>query len=384
MKEDFFRKADFLQHLFNVVPSLLFIVNRDLDIVHLNEAALRLAQEQREPALLQRGGNLLHCIHSRETPEGCGHSSHCSDCVIRRSVGRAFEGEDIYRETTLMHLLDGDKSREVYFLVTSSPVEYADRHFALLVMEDITEQKKFEEELKQHAARLEAAYRDMESFSYSASHDLRSPLIAISGFARVLMEDYKEEFNDDVREMVGIIGKNAKKMEQLLRDLLAFSRISAKEIGLGEAEIDMNALVEEIIGELRPAAEERTVRFELHPLPPVSGNRSMLRQVFLNLLSNALKFTRGVEAIIEIGGSRQGDENIYYVRDNGVGFDMQFAGRLYGLFSRLHGEEQFEGTGVGLAIIKRVIEKHGGRVWAEGEPDRGATFWCALPGKRKC
>ncbi len=384
MKEDWFRKADFLQHLFNVVPSLLFIVDRDLNIVRVNEAALRLTGERREHALLRRGGDLLHCIHSSEAPGGCGRSSRCSDCVIRRSVGKAFEGENVYRETTRMQLFGGDESREVYFMITASRIEFEGEDFALLVMEDITERKKFEEELKQHAARLEAAYRDLESFSYSASHDLRSPLIAISGFARILMEDYGEKFDDDVREMLRIIGKNAKRMDQLLMDLLAFSRISTKEIGLSEAEVDMNALVSELIRELTPARGERTVRFEVLPLPSASGNRSMLRQVFFNLLSNALKFTRGVDsAVIEVGGSGDGDENVYYVRDNGAGFDMEYAGRLFGLFSRLHSAEQFEGTGIGLAIIKRVIEKHGGRVWAEGEPARGATFRFSLPAKRK-
>jgi light-regulated signal transduction histidine kinase (bacteriophytochrome) len=384
MKEDWFRSADFLQHLFNVVPSLLFIVDRDLKIVRVNEAALKLTGERREKALLQRGGNLLHCIHSSETPGGCGHSPHCSDCVIRRSVAKTFEGKNVYRETTRMRLLSGDQSREIYFLITTSPIEYGEKHFALLVMEDVTEQKIFEEELKQHAARLEAAYRDMESFSYSASHDLRSPLIAIEGFARILMEDYGEKFNEEVTEMLGIIGKNAKKMEQLLSDLLAFSRISTKEVGQNGAEVDMDDVAKEVIEELRPAPEERSVRFETRPLPPAFGNRSMLRQVFYNLLSNALKFTGAADtAVIEIGGAIQGDEKVYYVRDNGVGFDMEYAGRLFGLFSRLHSADKFEGTGIGLVIIKRVIEKHGGRVWAEGKLGGGATFRFALPVKQR-
>ncbi len=383
MKEDLFRKADFLQHLFNVVPSLLFIVDRDLNVVRVNEAALKLAGDESDRALLERGGNLLHCIHSSETPLGCGYSKHCGDCIIRRSVGRAFDGEDVCRETTRMHVLAGDRRREIYFLITASPIEFEGKHYVLLVMEDVSDQKKAEEKLKQHAARLEAAYRDLESFSYSASHDLRSPLLAISGFARILVEDNGEKFDDDVREMLGIIGRNARKMEQLLRDLLAFSRVSTKEVGLDIDEVDMEALAMEVIQELKPPSEERTVRFEVWPLPPASGNRSMLRQVFFNLVSNALKFTRGVDpAAIEIGGAAEADENIYYVRDNGAGFDMEYADRLFGLFSRLHGAEHFEGTGIGLAIIKRVIEKHGGRVWAEGEPGRGATFWFALPAKQ--
>ncbi len=324
----------------------------------------------------------MHCIYSFENPEGCGYSSHCKDCVVRRSVGKAFRGEDVYREITRMKLLTGNKISEIYASVTASPIYYAERKLVLLVIEDITEQKRYEEELKLQAAKLEAAYRDMESFTYSASHDLRSPLIAIAGFSRVLMEDHGEKFDQEVKELLGIVIKNAIKMEQLLNDLFKFSRVSTKEIE--REEIDMDALAGKAFDELKPGLGGRTVDFTIRNLLPAAGDLPMLRQVFVNLLSNALKYARAVNpARVEVGCIRRENENIYYVKDNGVGFEMRDRERLFKLFSRLHNSDEFDGTGIGLVIIKRIIEKHGGRVWAEAEPDKGATFYFSLPAQSR-
>jgi light-regulated signal transduction histidine kinase (bacteriophytochrome) len=232
---------------------------------------------------------------------------------------------------------------------------------------------------------LEASYKDMESFTYSAYHDLRSPLIAILGFSRVLLEDHGKKFDDEVKELLGIIMKNAAKMEQLIRDLLRFSRISSKDVEMNDDEIDMGALLEEVYEELSPVMGERKIDLEVRPLLPSKGDKSMLKQVLLNLLSNAVKYTSPVEsARIEVGCVKQGSEKVYYVKDNGVGFDMQYSDKLFGLFSRLHGTNEFEGTGIGLAIIKRIIEKHGGRVWAKSSLNEGATFYFPLPLTETC
>jgi signal transduction histidine kinase len=375
MEEQWLRQADFLQHLFDAVPSFLFIVDDDVRIINVNAAAARLADQEEKFAMRQRGGDFLHCIYSFETPEGCGRSSHCKDCVIRNSVGKAIQGEGVYRETTRMNLLQGDNIAEIYVSVTTSPIYYQGKKLALLVMEDVTEQKNYEETLRQRS-------EDLESFSYSASHDLKSPLVAISGFSQMLVEDHGEKLDDEVKRALGIIVRNAKKMEQLLQDLLQFSRISTKEVKLNEIRIDMDALVREVWEDLKPAGGGREVDLLIKPLLPARGDRSMLRQVIVNLLSNAFKYTRLAErAKIEVGSAEQGNERIYYVRDNGVGFDMKYADKLFGLFSRLHGEGEFEGTGIGLVIIKRIIEKHGGRVWAESGPNNGAVFYFSLPGR---
>ena len=238
--------------------------------------------------------------------------------------------------------------------------------------------RKLNRDLQRRAAELEASYRDMESFSYSASHDLRSPLIKIHALSRILLKDYADRLDDNGGQLLNRIQDNAKKMEQLISDLLAFSRVSTKEIQ--KSEINMEELTREVFEELKPSVRNRSVHFMMKGLPSAFGDRSMMRQVFANLLSNAIKFTRPKEtAVIEVGGTREGEETVYFVKDNGVGFDMEHADKLFTIFRRLHSQEEFEGTGAGLVIIKRIIEKHGGRVWAEGKPADGAKFCFALP-----
>ena len=233
-------------------------------------------------------------------------------------------------------------------------------------------------ELERVNEQLEAAYRDMESFSYSASHDLRSPLITIDGFARLLEEDYAEKLDDEGRRFLAVIRGNSKKMWQLIEDILSFSRVSTKEVQ--KARINMESLARQVLGELKEAMNGKDIRVEVKTLPQAFGDLPMIRQVFMNLLSNAVKYTPVHKASeIEIGGKGSSDENVYYVKDGGVGFPMESADKLFTLFHRLHDPKQFKGTGVGLAIVKRIVEKHRGRVWAEGKVNEGATFYFSLP-----
>ncbi len=259
---------------------------------------------------------------------------------------------------------------------------------AFAAARDITELKRtiaelhvlkndLENRVKDRTAQLETANQDLESFSYSVSHDLRAPLRAIDGFSLILLEDYHDRLDEEGRRLLNVVRDNTVKMARLIDDILLFSR--AGRMQLARVEVDMEALVRSVWAEIAPTLGTRKVSFEVGALPQACGDRSALVQVWTNLLSNAAKFTRPRDpAIIEVGGSADERENIYYVKDNGVGFDMQYSSKLYGVFQRLHGMDEFEGTGIGLAIVKRVITKHGGRVWAEGKPGEGATFWFTL------
>ncbi|MBI3479822.1 MAG: PAS domain S-box protein [Nitrosomonadales bacterium] len=249
---------------------------------------------------------------------------------------------------------------------------------------NITERKRFEQnirhlnnELQQHAGALEAANKELEAFSYSVSHDLRTPLRAIDGFSRILLDDYTDKLDAEGKRLLNVVRDNAGKMGQLIDDILKFSRAGRLEINFSG--IDMEGLVREVYEELRPTAM-RELQVEIGHIPPAQGDRAMMRQVIVNLLSNAIKFTRSREsARIEVGSSVEGNETIYFVKDNGAGFDMQYVDRLFGVFQRLHTANEFEGTGIGLAIVKRIINRHCGRVWAEGKVNGGATIYFTLP-----
>ena len=250
--------------------------------------------------------------------------------------------------------------------------------FAYRWAEIIFESQKLTRDLKHYADRLENANKELESFSYSISHDLRSPLRAIDGFSRILLKEYGAKVDSEGKRLLDIVRTNAQRMGQLIDDLLAFSRVGRAEMRLSE--INMEELANKVCEEIKAGMTGKTPQCNVGSLPPAFGDRAMMRQVFSNLLANAIKFTRTrEEASIEVGGREAEEENVYYVKDNGVGFDAQYGHKLFGVFQRLHDMDEFEGTGIGLSIVKRIVEKHDGRVWAEGALNEGATFYFALP-----
>ena len=254
-----------------------------------------------------------------------------------------------------------------------------------LVATDLTDQKRAQEQIRQFSEELEkrvterteqlkAANADLEAFNYGVAHDLRAPLRHMQGFSDILLNDRESVLSDEGQRYLRLIVAETARMDKLIQALLAISRVGRQT--LQPHELDLNALVEEVIDSLAPDLQNRQIDWGIEPLPMVRCDPALTRIVFTNLLANAVKFTsRRERASIQVSAERRDHETIFCVRDNGIGFNMKYADKLFGVFQRLHRTEDFEGTGVGLATVQRIIQKHRGRIWAEAEPDKGASFY---------
>jgi PAS domain S-box-containing protein len=302
--------------------------------------------------------------------------------IERISRGESVEHFETQRVAKNGHLID--------ISVTVSPIK--DKAGKILgaskVARDITENKRaaaeihelntrLEQKVAERTEELEVANKELEAFSYSVSHDLRAPLRAVDGFSQAVMEDYSNLLPEEGQRFLRTIRTAAQRMGTLIDDLLAFSRLSRAP--LKKEEVNTAKQVRSVLEELDSQREGRNVEIRIGELPPCLGTPAMLGHVWSNLLANALKYSRQRDpAIIEIGCKAEEGEDVFFVRDNGAGFDMKYAHKLFGVFQRLHHAEEFEGTGVGLAIVQRIIHRHGGRIWVDAALDRGATFYFTL------
>jgi len=257
----------------------------------------------------------------------------------------------------------------------------------MAISRDITERKQAEEEiqelnkeLEQKLVELTEVNKELDAFNYTVSHDLKAPLVIIGGFVQRFLKKQGDKLDIKDKDMLNAIQEHTQEMERLIKDFLAFSHIGRQKIRT--TEIDMGNLVTAVLEELKPLSEGRMIKYDIKTLPATHGDQTLIKQVFINLLSNAIKFTANKKmAIIEIGGLTEENENIYYVKDNGMGFNSQDSDKLFTVFQRLHGIEELEGSGVGLSIVQRIVKRHGGRVWAEGKVNEGASFYFSLPNK---
>lgn len=387
-----------LKSIFESLPGLYLVLTPDLQIISASDAYLEATMTTREGIL---GRGLFEVFPDNPHEPGATGESN-----LRASLRRVLEKA----QPDIMAIQKYDVRRpdgvfeEHYWSPINSPVLGADHGVKYIIhrVEEVTEfvrhkqqstqddaavsarlqqmeAEVFQSSQKMQAANklLEAANKELESFSYSVSHDLRAPLRAMDGFSRAVLEDYGPQLPEEGRRYLNIIRSNTQKMGALIDDLLTFSRLSRAP--MSKQRIDTATLVQAALNELSAQIEGRQIDLRIEPLPKCEGDPALLKQVWVNLLSNACKYSRKREqAVIEIGCRSEDGVNAYFVRDNGAGFDMRYAHKLFGVFQRLHRAEDYEGTGVGLAIVQRVIHRHGGRVWAESVLDQGTTFHFTL------
>ena len=286
--------------------------------------------------------------------------------------------------TDQFHVFQGYEKGAISFLTKPFQPEILINNVKLFIKihQHEAELKKLNQDLEERNEELKFLNKELESFTYSVSHDLRAPLRAVNGYSRILLEEHTQDLNEEVSRLLNIISSNGKQMGELIDNLLSLSKLGKREIQKGD--VDMEGLVQSVVEELKKTEGGERVSWETNQLPPCYGDYRLLRQVWINLIANAVKYSsKKSSPFVKVGAEVKENELVYYVKDNGAGFDMKFADHLFGVFQRLHKPTEFEGTGVGLAIVQRIIFRHGGKVWAEGAVNKGASFWFSIPLNRK-
>jgi PAS domain S-box-containing protein len=363
LEEERKKSQERIEGLLNFTPDAIIAVDDKGAITLVNQQTEKLFRYTREELL----GKQLELLVPEKFRNA--HKQHRSAYFHSPRVREMGAGLNLYGRRK-----DGS---EFPVEISLSPFETNEGIVAISTIRDITDRKRAEQALKERTLQLESANQELESFSYSVSHDLRAPLRAIGGYAKMLGEDYASILDQEGNRLLEVIRSNTKQMGALIDDLLALSRLGRKEIR--KSLINMTGLAQRVVLEINKTLNH-TAEIKIHDLHPAMADYSLINQVVTNLLSNALKYSSKVKnPVIEIKSEKKDKEIIYSVKDNGAGFDMQYVHKLFGVFQRLHTTEEFEGTGVGLAIVNLIIKKHGGNVWAEGKMNEGATFYFTLP-----
>jgi len=363
LREDEAIFSSFLEHS----PVFIFFKDHAIRAIRLSKNYEQMLGMPREHALGKTMDDLF--------PSDLAKSMIADDQRIlaegkRVDVVEELDGR-VYETTKFPILKDGKP-----FMLAGFTVDVTERVRAEQEVHRLNAQ--LEQRVAERTAQLQAANRELEAFAYTVSHDLRAPLRAIDGYAQIILDEYAAAFDAEGKRLFGVVRENTRKMDQLITDLLKLSRLARSELTL--TQLDMRALADAAYHEAASAETPTGVVFALAALPAAWGDSVLIRQVWMNLIANALKYTRGkAERHIEIGAQRRNDAPVYFIRDDGVGFNPQYTQKLFGIFQRLHRADEFEGNGVGLAIVHRILQRHGGKIWAEGRVGEGATFYFTLP-----
>jgi PAS domain S-box-containing protein len=377
--DDMIKKSEnVLQKIFDILPIGLWIADKNGRLIRGNPMGIKIWGAEPKVGPDQYGVFIARRLPSREEIKP-------GDWSLNHTVNK---GLTITNELLEIDAFDGQKRIILNF---TAPILNEDNQVdgAIILNQDITDLVKVSEEnqalnmqledrVKQRTKELERMNQELESFAYTISHDLRAPLRAIDGFSGLLQERIKDKLDPESTRYLHIVRENTKKMDQLIRDLLFFSRTSRTE--LKYTDLDMMAIVNQVYQELKDPEDPKKIILTVHTLPPVKGDPSLIRQVWINLIDNAIKYSRNREIPrIEIGSYPEENRQIFYIRDNGVGFNPEYYNKLFVVFQRLHNPDLFEGTGVGLAIVQRILQRHHGEIWAESKENEGAKFFFSLP-----
>jgi PAS domain S-box-containing protein len=351
--------------LLEAAPDAMVVVNQNGEIVLLNLQAEKQFGYRRDELLGQKVKNII--------PEGFAERLIADDLrsaedALTQQIGTGIELNARRKDGT-----------EFPIEIMLSPLESPEGILVTAAIRDISERRRNEKVLQEKNIELQSAVKELDAFSYSVSHDLRAPLRAIDGYSQIVLKQCGPLMSEEQRRYLQRVRDNTVQMGHLVDDLLTLSRLGRQP--LARQLVSTGTIVEEVLRDVRQQVAGRSVQVSVGELPPVWGDPGLLKQVFMNIIDNAFKYTRlRDDAVVEIDSRRMGDEQVFIVRDNGVGFDMQYADKLFDVFQRLHRAEDFAGTGVGMAIVQRIVQRHGGRVWAEAVVDRGATFYFTTEG----